>query len=140
MTAIATAVQFATDRDHQRRTLSRQRAERLLRLAESLPAGDRALLKQVFEHGQSAAEIARLAQQNPQTVRRRVRQLLRRVESPMYRFVAGHLDMLPRELQPTARRHILEGLSLRQTALATGQTLHRVRRHRQSIETRSRFL
>ena len=126
--------------DQKRRTYSRERAERLMRLAEHLPQRDQALLGQVLEHGYSAIQVAQLTGSKPETVRRRIRQLLTRLDSPLYRFVAGRFDLLPRDLQATAKRHVLEGYSLRETAASLGMSLHRIRQHRKSIETLSRFL
>lgn len=133
-------MQLATEQDRRRHRPARDRTERLLRLAEHLPAKDRLILEQALEQGMAATDIARIADKRPDAIRRRIAKLLSRLDSPMYRFVASRFDLLPRELQATARRHILEGRSLRRTAAMLDLSLHQVRQHRKSIETLSRFL
>lgn len=133
-------MELATETDRQRLRPARDRTERLLRLAEHLPARERLLLEQTLGQGLAATDIARIAGKRPDTIRRQIAQLLARLDSPMYRFVASRFDLLPRELQSTARRHILEGMSLRRTAELLDMSLHQVRQHRKSIETLSRFM
>lgn len=133
-------MELVTENDRRRHRPARDRTERLLSLAEYLPVRDRLLLQQAFEQGMAATDIARMAGKRPDAIRRRIASLLSRLDSPLYRFVASRFELLPRELQTTARRHILEGRSLRRTAEMLDMTLHQVRQHRQSIETLSRFL
>lgn len=133
------AVQLARYEDAHRRTPVRDRTERLLQLSEYLPTHERLLLTQVLEHGLSAADIARLTDDKPDCVRRRIRRLMERLDSPLFRFAASRFELLPRDLQTTARRHILEGHSLRKTAQLTGLSLHRIRQQRRSLETLAKF-
>lgn len=107
----------------------RDAAERVLQLAGHLADADRLLLEQVFRHGVSLAEVARLSGQRPRVLQRRVRRLLLRLNDPLFRFVAGRCDLLPQEVQATARRTVLHGRSLRDTARATGRSLHQIRQH-----------
>lgn len=105
----------------------RDAADQVLQLAEHLAERDRLLLEQLYRHGQPIAQVARLTRQRPRVLQRRVKHLLKRVASPQYRWVAGRLELLPPELRAVARRGVLQGQSLRETARTTGRTLHEVR-------------
>ncbi|MEX2544606.1 MAG: hypothetical protein WD316_05705 [Phycisphaeraceae bacterium] len=113
----------------------RRAAERLLTLAEHLPAQDRLLLEQVYRNGLSVAEVAHLMGARPRRLQRRVAQLLRRLRDPLFRFVVGRSDLLPRDVQPTARLVVIEGRSLRDAARARGRSLHAVREQVRTLRT-----
>ncbi len=110
-----------------RRAGGRDRMETLLALAEHLPDDERVLLRQVFELGLTVPQIARQTQRPRGHVYRRVQRILRRLNSPLFRYVAGHQRILPAELRAIAGLAVLAGLSVRQTARRARLTLHEVR-------------
>jgi DNA-directed RNA polymerase specialized sigma24 family protein len=112
-----------------RRTDRRDRVERLLALSEHLPPSDRLLLRQVFERGNTVADIARLAGTCPRKLRRRLRALIRRTRDPLFRHFILHQDLLPPPARRSVQLHILQGKSLRAAADLTGHSLHQVRQH-----------
>ena len=116
-----------TSRDQQRRQEQRDRVEQLLFWAAYLPEEDRLLLEQVYQHGQRISEVAKLMKVRPRALQRRVQRLVQRLADKRFRFVARHLDLLPRELRGVAKLRVLEGRSLRSTAARSGLSLHQVR-------------
>lgn len=60
------------------------------------------------------------------------------MQSPEFRFTLLHEKQLPLRLRKTARMLFLQGQSLRETALATGNTLHRIRTDRATLQTLAR--
>lgn len=128
------------DEDRQRLLRQRRHAERILELSEHLDAPDRLLLEQIYRQGKSVREVALLLNIEPRALQRRVVRLLRHLRDPLFVFVATRFDVLPREVQATARRAILEGRSLRCTARLTRQSLHRVRQHVKFIRALQQIL
>jgi len=112
-----------------RATRGRELGERLVRLAEHLPAGDRVLLEQAFGRGMGMTELAILTGTSYRRLRRRILRLARRVQSPTYRFLITHGTLLTPEVRRTCEHRVFHGCSLRQTARVTQQSLHTVRRH-----------
>lgn len=105
----------------------RNDAERLLELAEHLAPSDRALLRSIYRHGMSAAELARAMGIRPRRVTDRVQKLMQRINSPHFRSVLAQ-----RERWPAIRRRIAEAVFLRgegqRTVAAKLQcTVHEVR-------------
>ncbi|MFP4144835.1 MAG: hypothetical protein ACOCTI_03625 [Phycisphaeraceae bacterium] len=109
-------------------------------MAEHFSERDRLLLEQVYRHGLSVAEVARLTGRPRRTLSRHVRQLLERVRDPLFRFVAGREELLPREVRSTARLVVLQGRSLREAGRATGLSLYRVRQHMQTVRELARII
>lgn len=116
----------------------RDAAERLLQRAQHLARPDHLLMEQIYRHGLSIADVARLLNERPRSLQRRVKRLLLRLNDPLFIFVAGRFDVLPREMQATARLVVLEGRPLRDAARITGTTLHRVRQHLDAVRTLAR--
>jgi DNA-directed RNA polymerase specialized sigma24 family protein len=117
-----------------RDSLARRRAlpcdeEILLGRAELLARPDRDLLLAVWVHRGSAQLMAHLAGCHVQTIRRRVRKLLKRIQGDSFLAAARALPLLPARQGQIARLHFCQGASLRQTATACGLSLHEVRRH-----------
>ena len=111
----------------------RGEVELILLLAEHLPRAERELIEAVYLHGQSMAHVARLSQTPARTVQRRVQRLVNRMTDRRFAYVALRGDHLPSELRPVARRLILEGRTLRETAARTRRTLHEVRELRTRV-------
>ena len=111
----------------------REGVERLLDLSAFLPAGDRALVEQVFRRGASAVELGKLGGDPPRRVRYRLRRILRRVRHPLFNFAAGHMDLIPHRSRPAVRLVIFHGLSLRHVARRRGEGLHVIRRQIRAV-------
>lgn len=116
-----------------RRIQRRRDAEFILKMAAHLPLNDRVMVELVYRDGRSAAEVARLSRRHVRTVQSRTRAAVKRIYSRDFQFLIAHEALLPRELQASARRLVLEGRGLRGTARLTGLSLHTVRRHRLQI-------
>lgn len=113
--------------DHRHRTQLRTHIERLLDLAQHLADQDRLLIEQIYRHGLSATEVARLLGERPDRTRRRITRLLKTINKPEFNFLVRHEQILPTPVRETCRRVFFEGLSLRKAAQRTGKTLHQVR-------------
>ena len=115
------------------RHVGRHHAETILSLAQHLTQEDRLLIEQVYRHGVPAAHLAKLAGTPSRVMHRRIASLVRRMRDPLFRYVAGHLELLPQDTRATARRVVLQGQSLRQSAKQTGLSLHHTRKHLQTV-------
>jgi DNA-directed RNA polymerase specialized sigma24 family protein len=125
--------------DH-RRQLRQAATDRILALAPHLADHDRALIEQVYQHGQSPRAVARATGVPASRLNRRLSRILGRIRQPLFQFVASRSELLPREVAATARLVVLEGESLRATAQRTGQSLHRVRRHMETVRAYHRLV
>ena len=90
---------------------------------------DAALLLAVYRDAAPARTIAALRGWSARRVRRRVRNLVLRVLSPQFEFVAEQIDSWPPDRARVARAVVFEGRSLRAASRHLGMTLHHVRRH-----------
>ncbi|MEM9881706.1 MAG: hypothetical protein AAF800_02165 [Planctomycetota bacterium] len=120
----------AGDDEARRHQIRREEAERILALAEHLSRGDRLLVERVLGEGVAVTDLARMQRRSPRTLQKRLQNCLKRMNSRKYRYVVVHGDLLPRSLQAVARRLVLEGRGLRDTARLTGRSLHAVRQER----------
>ncbi|MEM6457883.1 MAG: hypothetical protein AAF710_00665 [Planctomycetota bacterium] len=127
---MSTPWERAGDEQADRCVQRRDEAERVLALAEHLSRPDRLLVQRVLGDGMTVADFARLQRRSPRTLQSRLRGCIRRINSREYRYVVGHRDLLPRSLRAVARRLVLEGRGLRDTARLTGRSLHAVRQER----------
>lgn len=105
----------------------RERVEWVLERAEHLPAGDRFLLRQVFEFGASVGDIARQMGRLRGVIYRRIRRLLRRLRNPLFAYVVARGDLLPPPLRQAGWLVAVEGRSLENAAAAIGCSRHVVR-------------
>lgn len=128
-------VEIAATEDRERIVGQRRGVEALLQLAERLPADERGLLEAVYRDGRSPTDIARSVGQPPRRFQRKLNAIMQRIGDPLFLFVARRLDELPPELRPVARRSVLQGLSQRRTAEATGRSLHTVRMQLHTLRT-----
>lgn len=113
----------------------RRGVERMLDLARVLPADERGLIEAVYRDGRSTTEIARAVGLPPRRYQRKLNGIIKRMRDPMFRFVAEGPDRLPPETRPVARRVVLQGMSQRRAADATGRSLHQVRMALQTVRT-----
>lgn len=112
--------------DRRPRAPVRARAERLLRLAEHLPDGDRLLVELRYRDGQSIGVLAGLAGVSRTAMYERLARIRRRMASPEYRWAVVHARDLPPQTAEIARRVFLGGVPIRQAALALDLELRRV--------------
>lgn len=122
-----------TDAADLRRKRRRAVAEELVERAEHLLPPDRALIRAVYHDGQTAAEIARLQGVSPRRVRSRLRRLIARMASPDFLVVARDRHAWPPTRRRVATAVVLQGLSMRETAIRLRLSLHAVRRHMEQI-------
>lgn len=100
----------------------------LMGRAELLAREDRDILQAVIVDGQPASRLARLMDISASQLRKRVHRLCRRLASPEFLTVARSLRFLPHNERLLARQYFCEGLSQRDLAAATGESLHTIRR------------
>lgn len=118
-----------------RRRRTRDFAEFMLRLSEWLSARDRAIVVAIYEHGESAAAVARLCNMRADHLRHRLRVLARRMRSAEFAMVATCRQQWPPKLRKVATACFLHGLTMRDASLQLGMTLHEVRRNRDVVRT-----
>ena len=116
----------------------RRRIEQLLADSAYFADDDRLVMEQIYRHQIPLREVAVLLKCTPRALQFRVKALLGRTREPLFRFVVDHRELVPSHLEAIARRYVLEGRSLRQTARTTGQSLHGVRMGIQDMKTRAR--
>ncbi|MEM9418953.1 MAG: hypothetical protein AAGA25_07895 [Planctomycetota bacterium] len=127
---MVTMIERARQADTDRRVGRRRDVEYVLAMAAHFTHADRVLLEYLYRDGHSAVDYARLTRRSVRSVQRRVKALLQRIYSPEFRWLVVHGQTLPAPLRPVARRLILEGRALRETARLTGRSLHTVRQQR----------
>lgn len=106
----------------------REDVERLLRLARHLAPADRALLTAVYDRGMSANALAEATLAKRRVLHRRVKQLIRRVSSPAFRFVLRRSDDWTASRRRIGEAVVCHGRSIRSTARQLGLSVHHVRR------------
>lgn len=128
----------ATRADQKRKSALRLDPEQLVRLAEALPPGDAGLIRGRFAEGLTYRDLAHRYHIDSRRARRQVARLAERLQSPEFRFTLLHEKKLPVRLRKTAKLLFIHGRSLRDTARATGHSLHRVRTDRATLQTLAR--
>ena len=108
-------------------------ASTIVTRALHLRGQDRSLVLAMYSDGKSAAEIARLGNLEPRQVRRRIKNALIRMQSPVFIFVLNHQSNWSSTRRKVASSLFREGHSIRQTAEDLGLKVHQVRRHRSAI-------
>ena len=112
--------------------------EQLVRLAEALPRHEQKLIEGRFADGLTYRDLARKHRTDPRRMRRKIDKLAQRMTQPEFRFTLLHAGQLPPTLRKTAKLLFLQGQSMRDTARATGHTLHRIRTDRTTLQTLAR--
>jgi DNA-directed RNA polymerase specialized sigma24 family protein len=107
--------------------------EQVTTLARHLPVDDRALIQGVFERGMTPTAMARTMGDSPDTVRKRVRRIARRLGSPLFRFVVRNMDHWPDIRRSVADAVVLRGYSYRRAARLLNVTIYRVRTEHERI-------
>ncbi len=101
--------------------------------AQHLKGNDKPLVLAMYRDGQTAAQIARLGNQDPRQVRRRIRRALSRMTDPVFIFVITHQTNWSTTRRKVAQSLFQAGCSIRQTANDLNLKMHQVRRHRAAI-------
>lgn len=131
-------LKHVTAESQDRRTALRLDPEQLVRLADALPRDEARLICGRFAEGLTYPDLARRHRTDARLIRRRVERIAARMQSPEFRFTLVHEKQLPARMRKTARMLFLHGQSLRDTAEATGNTLHRIRTDRATLSTLAR--
>lgn len=108
-------------------------ADQIITRSFHLKGPDRALVEAMFRDGQSATQIARLGNQDPRQVRRRIKLALNRLSDPVFIFVITHQSNWSSTRRKVAQSLFQAGFSIRQTAEQLELKVHQVRRHRAAI-------
>lgn len=105
----------------------RERAEDQVALAEWLHPAERALIESVFDRGMTVSRLALMSGDDPRLLQRRLRRLLRRMNSREFREVIRRADAWPVTRRRVARACILQGQTLRRAAEQLRLSVHTVR-------------
>lgn len=105
----------------------RERAEDQVALAEWLHPTERALIESVFDRGMTVSQLALMSGDDPRLLQRRLRRLLRRMNSREFREVIRRADTWPVTRRRVAQACILQGLTLRGAAEQLRLSIHTVR-------------
>jgi hypothetical protein len=119
-------------RCHDRRGV-RDHADEVVRRAEFLLPADRALLLAVYADGRSVREVATLMREDPRRLRRRVRNLARRVLSNDFIFVLRHRDGWPSVRRRVATACVVHGRTLKQGAADSGTSFYNARKQLDAV-------
>ncbi|MBL4809594.1 MAG: hypothetical protein JKY43_06005 [Phycisphaerales bacterium] len=116
-----------------RRTHNSALTDSIVTRAQHLAGQDRDLVLAMYRDGHSAAQIARLGNQDPRQVRRRIRRVLSRLTDPTFIFVITNQSNWSTTRRKVAQSLFQAGRSIRQTANDHNLKIHQVRRHRTAI-------
>lgn len=120
-----------------RRRMNRDRVEEVLALAGSLPRDERAVVYAVLRDALPVREVAEVRGESPRVVRRRLRNAVDRVLTPLFGFALSRVEAKPCPWSAARRRvavhTVLHGRSLQKTAQALGVSVWSVRREKEKI-------
>jgi hypothetical protein len=117
------------------RRLTRDHADLVLRRAEYLDPEERALLRAVYADGRSVKDLAALVRQDPRRLRRRLRNLARRVLADEFIFVVRHRDQWASARRRVATACIVHGRTLRQGSSDAGTSFYNARKQMDAVRT-----
>lgn len=121
-------MRIARDPGHDLRlTMAREQVEALMASAAFLVPADRELLEAVFGSGRSVVSVARLMGVTPKAARGRVRRLVDRINSPLFRFILRNVRDWDETHARVAVACIVQGRSIRGAARDLGLSFHRTR-------------
>jgi hypothetical protein len=115
------------DRRMRDRAESRQLAAFVAGCAGVLAAPDRELILAVYARGERPASLARLMGVSPFVLRRRLREIVRRVCTPEFQYVLRTRDAWPARLRRVGEAVVLEGRTLREASANLALTYHQIR-------------
>jgi transposase len=117
-----------------RRKRSADLARRMTRRAEWLEPGEREITLAFFDRGLNAAQIGMMIREEPRIVRKRLRQIISRLEDPRCAYVVAHRNAWTARRRAIAEDLFIRGRSMREISKERGLSLHAVRKHRDAID------
>lgn len=117
-----------------RRRHGRDLADTLVERAAWLLPEDRHLIEAVYREGLTALAVARLREESPRAVRRRIRKLVERMMSVRYEVVMRQREGWPATRRRVATVCVLQGRPMRATATHLRLSLHVVRRQMDAVQ------
>ena len=100
--------------------------DRIRMRADWLEGRDRVLIELVFGQGVPTARLAGMMGVGPRAARRKLRQLVRRLHNPDYLFCLQHRQKFTLSERDLLRRHLVQGMTILQTASLCGCSKHQV--------------
>lgn len=117
-----------------RRKATHALSTRVVERAHWLSPKDCELVLAYFERGMHASEIGTLLGYEPKYVRRRLKQLVFRLEDPRCAYVVTHRNAWTPKRRAIAEDLFIRGRSMREVSKAHNMSLHTIRKHRDAIE------
>jgi len=117
----------------ERREASQFLADLLMGRADVLEEHEQALLQAIYGEGKSCAFVARLSNVPVRRIQRRVRDLARRLLSPLATFVLRQRGQWNPTMARVATEVFLRGRSLKGAQGSLRMTYHAVRRQRDAV-------
>jgi len=105
----------------------------IIQRARWLEDDDRQLILAMFRDGQSAQTIARRFDLCPRKTRRRIKQLVSRLNDPRVAYVVEHHDHWSKSRRAIAHALFIKGQSMRDATDTLGVSFYSVRKHREAI-------
>jgi len=133
-TANADWLDQATDEIDLRRRHRESLTDHIVHRADWLEPADCELVLSIFRDGRTACSIAKLTNQPPRIIRKRIKRLVTRLNDPCVAYVIAHLDQWSKSRREIAHALFIQGYSMRETTDELGVSLYSVRKHRQEIE------
>lgn len=117
----------------------RRQQERLLHLATLLDGRQRALLEMALEQRGNISRLARWTECSPSTLRRQLRAIIRRLNSPPAQALLAEPQRFDSDEKSLLWDHAVKGLSLRQLAQKHHTSIHRIRKTLASAQAKVRL-
>jgi DNA-directed RNA polymerase specialized sigma24 family protein len=116
-----------------RRSHRRDVTDRIVERSQALPPFERSMVEAIYLRRMTATAVAREMRVQPRTVRRVVREAVRRVLSPLFAYVLQHREGWTGHRRQVAQLCHIEGMSLRAAAKVIGISFHTIRRHDEAV-------
>lgn len=101
-----------------------------------LEGRDRFLVDLVYRRGVPISQLAHLMQIRPNSLRRRLRTLVKRLHNPEYLFCLANREKFSAREREILRRHFVQGLTILQTARRCECSRHMVYRTLEKVKER----
>ncbi|HCT44140.1 MAG: hypothetical protein CMJ35_03460 [Phycisphaerae bacterium] len=124
---------FSSEVDLRRRRDS-DFVDRLIRRADWLQGQDRELVLAMFDRSMSAAAISRMTGIPARQIRKRLRQLVTRLNDPRVAYVVAHHNSWNPTMKAIGQELFVHGRTMREVCQDLGLSLHCVRKNRDAIE------
>lgn len=116
------------------RQANREINDRLMRRAQYLKPEDRSIIYGVYRNAMTPAEIAMIAGVNVETIRRKLRILLKHLSNEMFSYILSSSSDWSPERKQIAKLRFLQRRSMRDTARMSKLSMHTVRIHCEAIK------